>query len=280
MTDLPAVADLNDPATTEGDFQAAIGAMYAYLAELIAGFAAFEANTISTGAITPTKTAIIVDTESAAAADNLDNIIPTNIGGKLIFIKATSAARVVTLRHLQGGSGQIYTLTGSSIVLDSVNKVIALWYNTSADRYEEVFRNFGVYLPGSGDIAALIAQIGAAKTAGGNTFSGAQVGHVTALTSTAGSVAVDLSVDCNFSLPLTEDTEIANPTNVTSGQGGQIGIIQHASSAKTLTLASNWKEINGTTPAVSTTLGAKNIISFYAQDSSTIWYSLSKGGVT
>lgn len=112
-----------------------------------------------------------------------------------------------------------------------------------------------------------------------NTFSGAQIGGVTALTSTSNSTAIDLSLNNNFSHTFTENTTFANPTNAVAGQSGQITLTQHASSAKTLAFGTNWKEINGSTVAVSTTVGTQNILSYYVADSTHIWYYLSTGGV-
>ena len=113
-----------------------------------------------------------------------------------------------------------------------------------------------------------------------NTFDGAQIGTVEALTSTSNSIAVDLSLNNNFSHTLTENTTLANPTNATAGQSGQIAFTQHASSAKTLAFAANWTSIDGATPTISTTTDAKNILSYYVQDSSTIWFSFQTGGVS
>lgn len=126
---------------------------------------------------------------------------------------------------------------------------------------------------------ATVDEVGDAIASVARTFTGAQVGSATVLTSTSNSVAVDMALNNNFTHTLTENTTLANPSNATAMQCGQIAITQHASSAKTLAFASNWKEITGDTPAVSTTTSAKNIISYFVQDSSTIWYKLNTGGV-
>ena len=54
-----------------------------------------------------------------------------------------------------------------------------------------------------------------------------------ALTSTSASIAVDASLSNNFTHTFTENTTLANPTNMVAGQGGIIVFTQHASLPKT-----------------------------------------------
>lgn len=113
-----------------------------------------------------------------------------------------------------------------------------------------------------------------------NTWSVAQIGGVTSLTSSAGSVAVNLALSNNFSHTLTENTTLANPSNAVAGQSGCIAITQHASAAKTLSYASNWIYAPGSSnPTISTTTGSVNLISYYVVDSTHIWFSLTNHGV-
>lgn len=129
--------------------------------------------------------------------------------------------------------------------------------------------------------AAVRATIASAGTGVTNTFTGAQIGAVTALTSSSGSIAIDLAVNNCFSHTFTENTTLANPSNATAGQAGQIAFTQHASSAKTLAFGSNWKELSsGTAPSVSTTTSAINVLSYYVVDSTHIYYTLGKAGVS
>lgn len=63
---------------------------------------------ISAGSINPDRGLFLVDTEGAVAADNLDTIAPDNfLPGSLILLAAADSGRVPTIRHLQGGAGQI-----------------------------------------------------------------------------------------------------------------------------------------------------------------------------
>lgn len=114
---------------------------------------------------------------------------------------------------------------------------------------------------------------------GVRTYSGAQRGTVNSLTSSSSHISIDMSLGNYFSHALTESTTLDNPTNAVGGQGGQIVINQHASSAKTLAFGSYWKSLDGSTPTVSTTVSAQNLLSWYAADATHIWYSLNKNGV-
>lgn len=69
--------------------------------------------TIAAGVITPTSAATRVDTEGAAASDDLTNILLTNFPpGTHLLLRSVTGARAVTVKHQAGGAGQI-TLTDS-----------------------------------------------------------------------------------------------------------------------------------------------------------------------
>lgn len=108
-------------------------------------------------------------------------------------------------------------------------------------------------------------------------FSGAQVPTVTALTSTAASIALDLAVNNSYSHTFTENTTLANPTNATAGQTGCIYFTQHASSPKTLALGSNWKAQNGVAQTVSATNSAMDTLYYNVRSSTVIEYTIVKG---
>lgn len=114
----------------------------------------------------------------------------------------------------------------------------------------------------------------------GNSYTKTQVAPPVALSVVANAVAVDLSLGNNFSLTLQATTAqtLSNPTNAVAGTSGQIGITQNATPS-TMAFASNWKPFDGTTPPVSTTANAKNLLSYYVVDATTIFYSLAKNGI-
>jgi hypothetical protein len=84
-----------------------------------------EALTISSGAVSPTKTHVTVDTEGAAAADDLDTI-NNGAAGRLLWVRCVNAGRVVTIKH---GTGNVTTATGADMVLNSTTLYCVLIYS-------------------------------------------------------------------------------------------------------------------------------------------------------
>lgn len=107
MTDFPAQADLaGNP--TQGEFKTAIAAFLNATRQLPGAQANPGALTISSGAIMPTKGFHTVDTEGAAAADDLEIIDQTNLpDGSFLYLLQALDARTVTIKHGAGGDGEI-----------------------------------------------------------------------------------------------------------------------------------------------------------------------------
>jgi hypothetical protein len=95
------------------------------------------------------------------------------------------------------------------------------------------------------------------------------VGTPVALTSSSASIAVDMS-DSNFTHTFTENTTLANPTNLTAGQSGVIVFTQHASSPKTLAFESYWDFPSGTVPTVTASNSAVDVLAYYVNSSTSI----------
>ncbi len=87
--------------------------------------------TIASGAITVSESAYAVDTESAAASDDLTTLtVGTAIGaGSLVVLTPANVARVVTVRHDSGG-GNI-RLAGGDYALNATGSSLTLYYNGS-----------------------------------------------------------------------------------------------------------------------------------------------------
>lgn len=85
--------------------------------------------TISAGSITPTSTCVVVDTEGAAATDDLDTITapgPTN--PTLLVLRTLSSTRDVTIRHLGGGTGNIRMKDMTNFaVANTSSRVVLEW---------------------------------------------------------------------------------------------------------------------------------------------------------
>lgn len=96
------------------------------------------------------------------------------------------------------------------------------------------------------------------------------LGTQVALTSTTGSIAVDLLLSNNFTHTFTENTTLANPTNMIAGQSGIISFTQHASSPKTLAFGSYWDFPGGTVPSVTASNGAFDTLVYFVESSTRI----------
>ena len=97
-----------------------------------------------------------------------------------------------------------------------------------------------------------------------------QAGVPVALTSSAASIAVDFSLGNNFEHTFTENTTIANPSNIVAGQSGFIALTQHASSPKTLAFGSYYNFEGGTAPTVTATNSAMDLLVYYARSTTVL----------
>lgn len=85
--------------------------------------------TISSGAVVPTQFFHTIDTESDAAADDLDTITATSFpSGFFLAISAESASHAVTVKH---GTGNILLPDDTDILLDDTEKTLLLRYDGS-----------------------------------------------------------------------------------------------------------------------------------------------------
>jgi len=113
------------------------------------------------------------------------------------------------------------------------------------------------------------ANLGHAVLADAQTFTGAQRGEITALTD-ASSIATNLALSNNFSLQLSGNRTLANPTNIVAGQSGSIFITQDGTGSRTLAYGSYFKFVAGTAPVLSTTAAAIDRIDYVVKSSTAI----------
>ena len=92
---------------------------------------------------------------------------------------------------------------------------------------------------------------GDATLANDNTWTGAQRGQVTGLTSSA-NITIDMSTTNNHSVTLAHNTQFENPSNQVAGQSGSIFITQDGTGSRTAAWTANWKWKGGTAPTLST----------------------------
>lgn len=140
--------------------------------------------TVASGACTADRALHALTT--GGTAQDLDNIAQTAIveDGRTIILTGaapTTAGNVVTLRHNQGGTGQIYLKTGSTFALDSWYKGIML--RKSGAAWYEVIR-WGGELPPALGTALQQLRVNAGGTAL-EYFTASSGGAFTAITKSA-----------------------------------------------------------------------------------------------
>lgn len=92
-------------------------------------FATATTLTISSGSVTPTQNWHLVDTESAAASDDLTTIATTNVtDGFILYLRQVADARDVTIKH---ATGNIKCPSGVDIVLTDSTQVVTLIYDAT-----------------------------------------------------------------------------------------------------------------------------------------------------
>ena len=120
---------------------------------------------------------------------------------------------------------------------------------------------------GSGTLAW--ATTGDATLANDNTWTGAQRGQVTGLTS-ASTITIDMATTNNHSVTLAHNTSFENPSNQTAGQSGSIFITQDGTGSRTASWKANWKWKGGTAPILSTAAASVDRVDYIIASSGNI----------
>jgi hypothetical protein len=87
---------------------------------------------------------------------------------------------------------------------------------------------------------------------------------------TGSTITANFSLGNIFTVTLTGNATLANPTNLVAGQCGQIFVTQDSTGSRTLTYGSNWKFPGGNAPTLTTTAGATDVLSFCSWSASQI----------
>ena len=111
--------------------------------------------------------------------------------------------------------------------------------------------------------------LGYAQTGATNTFTGAQIGSITALTDGA-TITPDFSANNSFSVTLGGNRTLANPTNIVAGQSGVIVNTQDGTGSRTLAYGSYFKFTGGTAPTLTTTASAIDLIAYFVASTTQI----------
>lgn len=138
---IPALGYMSSALRTNAEMKQALEDMTAAQRAALGGAAA-STLTIAAGSVTPTGGIHAVDTEAAAATDDLSNIAQTGIedGGLLLLVLA-NAARNVVIKHMAGGTGQVFLSRAVDLELDVLDQAILLRRNGT--RWDQVVYNPG-----------------------------------------------------------------------------------------------------------------------------------------
>lgn len=114
-----------------------------------------------------------------------------------------------------------------------------------------------------------VAANGAVLASETNIFGAAQRIGVVPLTDGA-TITPDFDLSNNFSLTISGNRTLVNPSNLTAGQAGQIVITQDGTGSRTLAYGSYWKFSGGTAPTLSTAAGSVDVLAYYVESSTRI----------
>jgi hypothetical protein len=127
---------------------------------------------------------------------------------------------------------------------------------------------------GTTQTTAAVTTADTATTTGIQTFTAAQRGAVVVVPYATG-ISLDLSSGNNYQITLTGSTVLQNPTNIVSGQAGIVTLIQGTAS-NTVAFATGWQYPggSGSTPTVTATSGAVDLLVYYTKDDSSVAFRL------
>ena len=85
-----------------------------------------------------------------------------------------------------------------------------------------------------------------------------------------GTVVLDLNENSNFSITLTGNVTLANPTSLTAGTSGSIFLTQDGTGSRTATFGNSFDFIGGTAPTLTTAASSVDRLDYIVLDSSNI----------
>lgn len=170
---------------------------------------------------------------------------------------------------LQAAGATKLTVNSSGVTLASALPIASGGTGSTSTTFVNAATNVTGILPvaNGGTGASTLAGANIAATNAAQTFTGAQRGAVTALTSSSNSIAINLATNNNFSYTTSENSTLASPSNPVAGQSGIITITQ-GGTARTLAYNTFYKFAGGTVPTLTATAGAVDVFAYYVTSSS------------
>lgn len=203
-------------------------------------------------------------------------------GAAIDGVTMVAGDRFLEKDNATGASRGIYVWNGAAVAAtratdaDSGTELksgstIAVAEGTSADSVWMLSTDGAITIGVTGLTFVLVAgSTGFAKTGSVNTFTKGQVGSVTALPATTGTVTLDLTASNNWEGTLTGNITLANPSSMPIGQSGVIRIVNDAT-PRTIAYGSYFKSTVGSLPALTATAGAVDLLPYYVESANRIW---------
>ena len=209
-----------------------------------------------------------VDTEVAGIVDSapatLDtlNELAAALGDDANF-STTVTNSIAAKLPLAGG-----TMTGA--IAMGTNKITGAGDPTAAQ--DVATKNYvDTNTLSSSDIGSTVQAHDAdtAKTDTAQTFTAAQRGEITTLTSGT-TITPNFADSNNFTVTLGHTATIANPTNLTAGQSGSIFLVQDATGSRVVSWGSYWDWAGDTAPTLTTDANAVDRVDYVVRTSTSI----------
>jgi hypothetical protein len=137
----PALNYLSNNARTEGEMKTVFEDFLKAVKQIPGAGVAEQSVTLASDQMTPTAGfgVFTVDTEGAAASDELRTIVQTNHDdGAMILLRIAASARIITVKHAAGGTGEISLATGDDFTLGDTDHW--LWLKRNGLLWEEIAR--------------------------------------------------------------------------------------------------------------------------------------------
>lgn len=180
-------------------------------------------------------------------------------GNRVTFISGFATTGATTLNVASTGATTVLKKTPSGLVALAANDMVSSQVYTV--QYDGT--QYELLDPATG------AGSGGVQLNGVNSWSAGQSSAPVALTFGT-TITPNLSSGNIFTVTLTGNATLANPSNLVAGQCGQIFITQDATGTRTLAYGSEWKFPGGTAPVLTTTAAATDVLSFCSWTSALI----------
>ena len=212
------------------------------------------------------------------------NVVIPNVGKSYVINDKTSradAAKTITLKTASGAGSLVKPSRISQFICDSVSVHPVEAYTSTADVFAgsnntftgtNIFSNLTAFTSAS-SFATSVSVKELRVTTGDFervSVSSSELTNVsitrgimvqTSLTD-ASSIVLNLNTGNNFAVTLAGNRTLANPTNPTIGQTGQIYVVQDGTGSRTLAFGTHYNFSGGTPPTLTTSIGAVDLLVF------------------